>query len=450
MLTNTDFYRDLKPFRDFVASAVDDTYYAPVPDDWFVVVADVVSSTCAVRSGKYAEVNYLGAGCIVAAGNAVPELALPSLFGGDGATLVIPPEALDRVSAALLATKRWGKSAFGLELRVGAVCMGDLVHRGATLRIAKMEFSPGNEMAMFRGNALDVADKLIKEGADGKSIELSADRADDWPDLNTLSCRWEPLESENGTMLCVMATARASSIGASDAIYSQLLAQIDAIVGLNEAASSPIKLSNTRFRFPSRGIVREAKSRPGLLWLSLIRTTALHLFIYVVDRFRINVGKFDPAQYRRELTVNADFRKMKGGLGLVIDCSDEQAQCIEQLLQREHDAGRIYFGIHRTPYAIMTCVVPNAGNHEHVHFIDGGEGGFWRAAEVLKFQFRQEPEHHVDCRSVHQHLAAGGHDKAVDAGDDVDLPAWRVAGRLLARGETQPKKVTQSGDPISP
>lgn len=387
-MSSANFYRDLAPFRDFVEGATDDSFYAPVPDDWFVAVADVVSSTGAVKSGRYAEVNYLGAACIVAAANAVPELNLPSVFGGDGATLVIPPEALAGVSSALLATKRWGESSFGLDLRVGVISMNDLKRHGASLLVAKMEFSPANDMAMFRGNALDLADKLVKEGDDGKSFELTERGAVERPDLTTLSCRWEPLLSENGTMLCILATACSSSIRDSDKVYANLLAQIDAIVGLNEVASSPIKLSNTRFQFPSWGIVREAKSRPGLLWLNLVRVTAIHLFIYVVDRFHINVGKFDPAQYRRELTVNADFRKLKGSLSLVVDCNDEQTRRIEALLQSQHEAGRIFFGTHRASHAIMTCVVPSATDHEHVHFIDGGDGGFWSAAEGLKAQLR--------------------------------------------------------------
>ncbi|MDX1512133.1 MAG: DUF3095 family protein [Gammaproteobacteria bacterium] len=387
-MSSAEFYRDLKPFRRFVENAINDSYYAPVPDDWLVAVADVVSSTGAVKAGRYAEVNYLGAACIVAAGNSVPEILMPSVFGGDGATLVIPPEARDRVCAALLATKQWGKASFGLDLRVGIVSMADLKRHGASLYVAKMQFSPGNDMAMFRGNALDLADKLVKEGDDGRSYELGDEGVLQQPDLNTLSCRWEPLLSENGTMLCVLATACSPSIDESDAVYSILLSGINGIVRLDEAACSPIKLSNTRFRFPSWGIVREAKSRPGPWWLNLVRVTAFHLFMYVVDRFRINVGDFDPQQYRQELTVNADFRKLKGSLSLVVDCNEAQAREIESLLKQMHDAGQIFYGTHRTSHAIMTCVVPSATDHEHVHFIDGGDGGFWSASEGLKAQVR--------------------------------------------------------------
>jgi hypothetical protein len=314
---------------------------------------------------------------------------LASVFGGDGATLVMPPEAREPVSAALLSVKRWGRSAFGLELRVGIVSMAALERHGASLLVAKMEFSRGNDMAMFRGNALDLADKLVKEGDGDCSYELTDSGHDYFPDLDTLSCRWQPLMSENGHMLCLLVNSLADSVGESDKVYGGLLGEIDRLIGLNEAATSPIKLSNTRFRFPSKSIIREAKGRPGSHWLNLARVTLLHVFIFVIDYFRINVGKFDPAQYRRELTVNADFRKMKGSLSLVVDCSEAQTAQIEGLLMKLRAAGQIVYGLYRAPYALMTCVVPSATDHEHVHFIDGGDGGLWRAAEVMKRQLRQ-------------------------------------------------------------
>jgi hypothetical protein len=354
-----------------------------------VVVTDVVNSTQAVNAGKYVEVNYLGAACIVAAGNAAPELTLASVFGGDGATLVIPPEAREPVSAALLSVKRWGKSAFGLELRVGIVSMDVLERHGASLLVAKMEFSRGNDMAMFRGNALDLADKLVKEGDGNRSYELADSGHDDLPNLNTLSCRWQPLSSENGHILCLLVRSLSDSVSESDKIYSELLEQIDRLIGLNEVATSPIKLSNTRLRFPSNSIIREAKGRRGNYWLNLARVTLLHSFIFVIDFFRINVGEFDPGQYRRELTVNADFRKMKGSLSLVVDCSEAQTAQIEGLLVKLRAAGRIVYGLYRAPHALMTCVVPSASDHEHVHFIDGGDGGLWRAAELMKRQMRE-------------------------------------------------------------
>lgn len=389
-MSSVGFFRQLRAFRGFVDGVVDDGHYEPIPEDWLIAVADVVNSTRAVKSGKYHEVNYLGAAVIVAAGNAVPELSLASVFGGDGATLAIPPEAQFRVGEALLATKRWGKNAFGLELRVGIVSMSELARRGAWLLVAKMEFSPGNDMAMFRGNALDVADHLVKKGDGGRSFELPEPvEASGGPDLNTLSCRWEPLVPDSGQMLCLIVSALESAVEESDAVYREVLDEIDAAVELESGKSSPIKLSNLRFRFPSWGIVREAKSRDGPWWLNLPWVIAFHLFVYVTDRFHIRVGGYDPRRYRSEMTVNADFRKLKGNLNLVIDCGEEQIASIERYLETQRKKRRLVYGMHRASHAIITCVVPSAAENEHVHFIDGGEGGLWSAAESMKSQIRK-------------------------------------------------------------
>ena len=86
--SNSNFYRDLEPFHSFVDEAFDTRFYVELPADWTLVVADITGSTLrAVKSGKYAEVNYLGAACIVAVTNALDDVSVPSVFGGDGATL---------------------------------------------------------------------------------------------------------------------------------------------------------------------------------------------------------------------------------------------------------------------------------------------------------------------------------------------------------------------------
>ena len=79
-----------------------------------MIVADITDSTQAVQDGKYNEVNYLGAACIVSVTNAVREFDLPTVFGGDGATLAVP-EAAKETLGCTVATKRWGADA-GLEL----------------------------------------------------------------------------------------------------------------------------------------------------------------------------------------------------------------------------------------------------------------------------------------------------------------------------------------------
>ncbi len=69
---------------------------------------------------------------------------------------------------------------------------------------------------------------------------------------------------------------------------------------------------------------------------------------------------------------------------MVLDVSESQAERIEQHLEREHDAGRLVYGVHVADTALMTCVVFSLEQSKHVHFIDGSDGGFARAAQAFK------------------------------------------------------------------
>ena len=47
-------------------------------------------------------------------------------------------------------------------------------------------------------------------------------------------------------------------------------------------------------------------------------------------------------------------------------------------------AGLIDYGLHAQASALMTCIVPSLARNDHIHFIDGADGGYARAAERLK------------------------------------------------------------------
>jgi hypothetical protein len=389
-LSNLNFYADLEPFHSFVDEAFDELYYVPLPSDWLLVVADITGSTKAVESGKYAEVNYLGAACIVAVTNAVADLDLPTVFGGDGATLAIPPQAREATISALLATKAWGRASFDLELRVGAVPVSDIEARGASIKVARMEFSPGNAMAMFRGDGFDLADKLVKEG--GYDIEPDATHPLR-PDLESLSCRWSPMPSTNGSMLCLIIGARASQSQAADETYRVVLQRINEIAPLNTTRSSPVKVPSMRFRLCMDGITKEAKTMPGHFWPNCLKALVIQVMGLAVFTLNRPVGQFDPDLYKQEMSINSDFRKVNGMLRLIIDCTEAECVAIEALLDGLNASGQIVFGAHRATHAIMTCVAPNIENHQHVHYIDGSEGGLWSAAKGLKSQISSLPGH---------------------------------------------------------
>jgi hypothetical protein len=61
-----------------------------------------------------------------------------------------------------------------------------------------------------------------------------------------------------------------------------------------------------------------------------------------------------------------------------------QADAIEAALESHAQQGILRYGVHRSDSALMTCLVFNLDNSEHIHFVDGSDGGFTAAAKNMK------------------------------------------------------------------
>ena len=129
-----DFYACL-PFVSTIDELTDASRYQAAPDDWLIFITDVRGSTAAVAAGRYKEVNTIGAASIVSAQNACKGLEFPFVFGGDGASLLVPPSCHDAVVSALIYLSRKSREDFGLELRVGCVPVGDVHGQGKQLLV---------------------------------------------------------------------------------------------------------------------------------------------------------------------------------------------------------------------------------------------------------------------------------------------------------------------------
>ena len=88
--SSDSFYANLPIFTGFMGVAEDKNFH-DVPAEWLVVVSDIKGSTKAIESGRYKDVNILGASSIIAVLNSVKDVEIPFAFGGDGASFVIPP-----------------------------------------------------------------------------------------------------------------------------------------------------------------------------------------------------------------------------------------------------------------------------------------------------------------------------------------------------------------------
>jgi hypothetical protein len=377
------FYARLEPFVDFTEVA-DPARYVEAPADWLVILTDIKGSTEAAKAGRYKDVNLLGAACITATLNVTRGLELPYVFGGDGATLLIPPEAEDVVADALLRTRRLAASGFDLELRVGIVPVRELKRRGTAVLVAKYQLSPGNHLAMLAGGGIALADRLIKDGT-GFGLGDQGDPGP--PDLEGLSCRWQPYESLNGHMLSLLV----HTLDADDlALQHKIVAHLSEVLHDGADAARPVQPANMRFIWPPKGLAAEAILSQGRRPRSLRHLyLALESFLQLIaERFDLKIGPYHAPVYREELRRNSDHRKLADSLHMVLDCTDAEVAAIEAYLAGLHAQGRIVYGTHRASRAMMTCLVFSLEHGRHVHFIDGADGGYAFAALQLKSQLQ--------------------------------------------------------------
>ncbi len=376
------FYATLQPFTRF-AEVAEARHYVAAPDDWFLVMTDVKGSTEAARAGHYKDVNMIGAASITATLNASPGLELPYAFGGDGATVLIPPAARRAVADALVRTRHLAQSDFGLELRVGMVPLAELIRRGRRILVAKYQLSPGNHLAMFAGGGVELADRLIKDEAE---FALADTGEPGPPDLEGLSCRWEPCRSLRGRMLTLLVRPLATE---SLALKREIIEHLARILGDGESGR-PVRRANLHFVWPPRGLRAEALATRGrtpllLRWLGIGAQSFLQA---VAERYGLKLGPYDAPAYQAEMQSNSDHRKVADTLHMVLDCTDPEIAAIETYLAGLLAAGRAVYGTHQAGSALMTCLVFSLEDSRHVHFIDGADGGYALAALQLKAQLQ--------------------------------------------------------------
>lgn len=380
------FYADLTAFSDF-AEFSDLSAYSKLPDDWALLASDVVGSTQAIDDGRYKEVNMAGAATIMAVLNAIGEVDAPYVFGGDGALIAVPQRVLAAAGDALARAAGLTERAYGLELRVAAFPIGDIRARGADISVRKFALGHGARLAMFAGDGVALVDRLIRDDVLGAPYRIAKNPAP--PDLEGLSCRWEPLAPTHGVMVTLMAS---SLVTDEEQELKRIRTLIQEALGGDETIAAPVSDGSLKFRWPPRALRLEALAQMGRrsFWSAYIPLLLQSLAQGWAERFGRRAGPYDAPKYRQEMIAQTDFRKFDGLLRMVLDVSTAQADALEAALQAERAAGRIAYGMHRADSALMTCLVFDFSSADHVHFIDGADGGFAVASRQFKAQLQGE------------------------------------------------------------
>ncbi|MGL4281402.1 MAG: DUF3095 family protein, partial [Albidovulum sp.] len=158
-----DFLAEI-PVFDAFEDVVNLDHYRPLPGDWMLAVADVVSSGVAIQNGRYKMVNMAGASVITAVLNALGRHDYPFVFGGDGAVIALPGSGAAAVRAALAGVARWIAEELSLEMRVALVPVADVRKAGRDVFVARLQSSPDLTFAMLAGGGAAWAEARVKAG----------------------------------------------------------------------------------------------------------------------------------------------------------------------------------------------------------------------------------------------------------------------------------------------
>ncbi|MBY2963666.1 DUF3095 domain-containing protein [Rhizobium leguminosarum] len=334
---------------DEFSLVLDPDVYEPLPDDWLIGITDVVSSTAAIRSGRYEDVNYAGASVIAALGNAWGSFDFPFVFRGDGAAFALPPQGIMAATSALRQVASFASTDLDLNLRIGLLTVREIRAGGRDVRIARYAASENATYAMFTGGGLKWAEQQIRNGR----YLVKPGRYATKPDLTGLSCDWTPFPSQRGEILSLL-------VEPSDHISSEVFAALTKrVLAVFDAAP------------------RQSHPLPAGVPLSG------------------DGGKQLDAKGWSEVAASSDFRKFDDGLRLTLDCTPEQIDKVEAILVSARARGEINFGLHRQSHALMTCLVPSDRPDSHLHFLDGLGGGYARAAEMMEAGAHGDVQHHA-------------------------------------------------------
>jgi len=378
MMTDDSFYSSLESFVTFDDIA-NSGYFAQVPEDWVLLVTDIRSSTEAIQDGKYRDVNTIGAASIVVIQNLLTDIDFPYSFGGDGASMLIPSQYREAAQLELAALRNIAELNFGLQLRVGAVPVKDLANEGASIQVAKFELHAKKCVAVFKGGGMTAADRLIKNRPDLYEVPSTERNS---VNMDGLSCRWNEIPNTNG---CIMSLLVAANPESNLTIYSDFITRLRKIFGGRISAANPVHPSRMTYRSASSCAQNERRFYSKLNLPGLFRRMEIQLCSWIFDR-GLPPLFFNKDEYVKSMKLHSDYRKFDDMVRFTLDCSESQVADIREYLEDRKNLGELHYGIHISDSSLMTCYVHGVTDGNHIHFIDGGGGGYALAAKQLKQQ----------------------------------------------------------------
>lgn len=361
------------PLRELLT---EEHLFYSIPPDWQVLITDVKGSTAAVANGLHETVNLVATGSIVAVLNIAfkADISLPFFFGGDGASFVIPPSILQPCKKALLLHQANTENNFNLFLRVGHMSVGTLYDSGYELKVTKLRASRLFSIPVLLGDGLQFAETLIKAE---EYRGLIPETTDEELDLSGMECRWDRIQPPETYDEVVSLLVMAPDRNRQALVFRNVVELLDRIYGDPEKRK-PITVSRLKLKATVEKLGREMRAKYGrykpLYLVQKLATTLLGPFY-----FKTKKGQ----RYLQQLVQLSDTLVIDGRISTVISGTVAQRRELEVSLDELEHRGEIIYGLYVSRESVLSCYVRNM-NEKHIHFVDGSDGGYTKAATVLK------------------------------------------------------------------
>lgn len=380
----SDFYADLPVMDNFFDASSGQNYHA-LPEDWHAAVTDITNSTAAIENDRYKTVNILGASPIIGILNIADRDKIPYIFTGDGSTFCVPPSLVDGTKRVLGDSRRIGKTEYNLDLRTALIPVSYIRSERYDIRVARYRASEFYIQAVFTGGGLSHAEEMLKsDGIEEYRIEASGD--EQTVDFTGLECRWQEVE-QRGKQVITLLVKSNPDIEKQEEVYDRVLQKMRSIFGFDDE-TNPIDASQLSMNLSFSELMDEAKFRTsGGGWLKrigyVLKVQLQTIIGKILMALNYETSATDWSQYKPDLARNSDHRKFDDMLRVVISGTSDQRSELETFLQQQFEQSQLAYGMHITDAAMITCMVFQY-HREHIHFVDGNNGGYVSASKGLK------------------------------------------------------------------
>lgn len=379
-----DYYLRLPLIKDFSAGLEEGI--RPVPQDWYIAITDIVDSTKAIEAGKYKQVNVSGALPIIALARMYDSLKRPFVFGGDGMTFLIDGDHYEEAQAILSRTIRDVQVFFGLHLRAALIPMSEIYRRGGSLALSKHQVSEHYTQAFFHGSGIRMAEDMLKSpGEEDAAFIIEAAKDSRSVNYKGFTCRWADIPGSSDVTAALIVEGRNGMPAA------EVIRLIESVLG-DSSSYHPLKVENMNMG-GSRSdwsltplVMSRGRKSPAYFFRAAIAWVEIQLAkIAMALKLPLKQDIYQMNRLREQNIANSDFRKYEGALKMIFSADESAVDALEQALDKEVQAGRIFYGVHRSEEAHMTCIA-TLESGDDVHFIDATGGGYALAAAALKKQ----------------------------------------------------------------